>query len=92
MPLFACRKCGCVENTACTNYWYDVAHNKPALCSECDPEIGQWHGEFVKRSAAGMQVDKAGHLWSDGEVANGRANHTVIIGRVADAIREGAGE
>ena len=48
MPLFKCSKCGCVENTACYNYWMRV-HKKEPLCSECDPEIGKWHGHFPKR-------------------------------------------
>ena len=57
MPLFRCEQCGCVENTALSNYWTrdrDEQFNKieptpPALCSECDPEIGEWHGRFPKR-------------------------------------------
>ena len=50
MPLFKCSSCGCVENTACSNYW--VRGDGPALCSACDPEIGVWHGLFRKRDAA----------------------------------------
>lgn len=49
MPLYECSKCHAVENTAMANYWWKVQHEKqPALCSECDPDIGKWHGEFPK--------------------------------------------
>lgn len=48
MPLFECTKCGAVENTALCNFWL----TRPAICSECDPEIGQWHGRFPKKSVA----------------------------------------
>lgn len=58
MPLFKCSKCGCVENTALSNFWSRgmnfetgklIVPKPPALCSECDPAIGKWHGEFPKR-------------------------------------------
>ena len=46
MPVFICENCGCIENTAVSNYW--SRGSGPALCSECDPEIGKWHGRFPK--------------------------------------------
>lgn len=49
MSLFACTGCGCVENTALCGYWFKG--DKPALCSECDPDIGKWHGVFPKVDA-----------------------------------------
>jgi hypothetical protein len=51
MPLFKCSNCGCCENTALSNYWIDTMsrERKPALCSECDPRIGKWHGKFEKQ-------------------------------------------
>ncbi len=52
MPLYECSKCHAVENTALTNFWMDHTCNRPALCSECDPEIGAWHGVFPKTTAA----------------------------------------
>lgn len=80
MSLFACRKCGCVENTACCNYWSRKIESKPLLCSECDPDIAAWHGRFDKRPADGMLVDQDGNLW-------GRAMtipaHSQIMGAVA---------
>lgn len=49
MPLFECSKCHTVENTALSSFWWRaMAQNKPALCSECDPEIGGWHGRFER--------------------------------------------
>jgi hypothetical protein len=53
MPLFECSRCHCVENTALSNYWTDVhLEKKPALCSECDPQIGKWHGAFPRTPVA----------------------------------------
>ena len=48
MGVFVCDSCGCLENTALSNYWI---RNKgtPALCSACDPAIGKWHGAFKRR-------------------------------------------
>jgi hypothetical protein len=54
MSLFQCSKCGCCENTACSNYYWNryqaKKHLKPVedLCSACDPDIGKWHGEFER--------------------------------------------
>lgn len=51
MPLFKCSKCGCVENTACGDYWVNAGRGKPVICSECSPLIGKWHGRFPKEPA-----------------------------------------
>lgn len=83
MPLFACEKCKCIENTACSNYWaakFETEEGqKPLLCSECDPSIGQWHGRFPKRSAIGMLIDQNGNLHSEGEKL---PPHYRIVGKV----------
>jgi hypothetical protein len=79
MPLFMCRECGCVENTACANYWDRRYSDKPLLCSACDPSIGEWHGRFPQRPAAGMLVDQDGHLWCTDE---GVPSHYKILGSV----------
>ncbi len=51
MPLFECSKCHVVDNTAMGNFWVDVMMDKkPALCTECDPDIGKWHGKFPRTS------------------------------------------
>lgn len=69
MPIFECSQCKCIENTATSNYWWDVAQEKkPALCSECDPAIGKWHGEFEKRLVAdfpNLKADADGFLQGD---------------------------
>lgn len=72
MPLFPCRRCLCVENTALANFWYGVqVEKKPALCSECDPEIGKWHKQFERRTAIGYLVDANGMLWLQEELDRG---------------------
>lgn len=48
MPIFKCSKCGMMENTAPSHYWTRES-GSPALCTECDPEIGRWHGFFERR-------------------------------------------
>lgn len=75
MPLFKCEKCGCVENTATSNYWsrYTVGEaNGPALCSECDPSIGEWHDTFPKRSAKGYLIGSDGYLYTKKQVESGQ--------------------
>ena len=70
MPIFQCSKCGCVENTALSNYW--VTTNKDeALCSECDPLIGRWHGSFEKQLATGLKLGNDGFLYHPDEVTSG---------------------
>lgn len=49
MPLFECSRCHSVDNTAMGNFWFTVYHEKlPALCTACDPQIGEWHGQFPR--------------------------------------------
>jgi hypothetical protein len=74
MSLFACRLCISVENTATSNYW--LRGSTLALCSQCDPMIGTWHGKFPKRSAAGMLVGSDGFLYTE------PPKHIDIIGTV----------
>lgn len=70
MGCFRCLKCGCIENTAVSNYW-SGSH----LCSECDPQIGKWHGRFEKKSAIGMMQSKSGLLYTKKEIAPGGYFH-----------------
>lgn len=49
MSIFRCDKCGCIENSAISAYWCRPTKESPALCSECDSEIGKWHGKFPNR-------------------------------------------
>ena len=66
MSIFRCSKCGCVENTATSNYW--TRDGKPPLCSECDPEIKKWHGVFKKKSAIGYMEGTDGFLYNKEEI------------------------
>lgn len=85
MPLFVCRKCNCVDNTALTGYWHKAMERKPALCSECDPEIGKWHGEFPKTNAAGWLVGEDGFVWQLSEEKAGMTpRHVKMLGVVSE--------
>lgn len=64
MPLFACESCNCIENTATSGFWANKMRKRALLCSECDPQIGKWHGVFDKITAVGMLIDNFGYLWS----------------------------
>lgn len=75
MPCFRCENCGCVENTAPSNYWdqkhpFEGGPEKPKLCTQCDPEIKKWHGMFKRMSAKGMLLCSDGFLVSKEEVAS----------------------
>lgn len=79
MPLFQCSQCGCVENTALSDYWWDVQREKQQpRCSEC--KTGQWHGAFPKQDAAeeGYRLGADGFLYGPMEAPT----HTTIIGPV----------
>ena len=75
MPLFRCSKCDVVENTGLSGYWRQElsAHKnntefKP-LCTQCDPEIGEWHGEFPREAVGpGWYQNRSGHLWRESEL------------------------
>jgi hypothetical protein len=62
VSLFVCDKCRCIENTATSRFWR--RGDGPALCSQCDPEIGKWHGCFPR-----LEYDPAVHepAYIDGE-------------------------
>ena len=81
MSLFQCTACGCVENTALCNYWQRLSAQQPWLCSACDPEIQEWHGQFPQASAVGWWVDTAKHLWKVPEQA---PSHYIIVGQITD--------
>lgn len=67
MSLFRCTRCGCVENTACSDFYWDKYEEKiPVLCSEC--KTGKWHGEFPKKSADGYFYDKDDLIYHPEEV------------------------
>ena len=62
MSLFVCDECRCVENTATSKFW--LRDGGPALCSECDPQMGRWHGLFDRREYD-PEADKV--AWVDGD-------------------------
>lgn len=84
MSLFRCERCGCVENTAVCHYW-TRKEGEPALCTECDPEIGKWHGRFPKRPADDLVDDGKGFLISPEEAAQ-RKGADDLVSRL-DAIK-----
>jgi hypothetical protein len=52
VSLFVCEECGCIENTALSNFWlreHGLTQDKRALCTACDPTINEWHGTFPRR-------------------------------------------
>jgi hypothetical protein len=78
MPAFLCSQCGGVDNTACC--LYHARRGRPALCSECDPKIGKWHGMFEKRSAKGLLLASDGFLYDEKEDLSWRmANQGLTI-------------
>ena len=76
MSIFQCQECGCIENTASSNF--NITYAK--LCSACDPKIGKWHNIFSRRSAAGLLLGEDGFLYTT------EPKHVKIVG-VAKAIK-----
>ena len=75
MPIFKCDECGCVENTALSGYWWRKSNGKDkALCSECDPKIGKWHGVFEKMPATEFYLGNDGFLYHEDEVMSDSLN------------------
>jgi hypothetical protein len=62
MSLFVCEECRVIENTATSRFWF--RGDGKALCSQCDPETGKWHGMFPRK-----QYDPEYHkpAYMDGE-------------------------
>ena len=55
MPLFICDACGCVENTATSDFWIQARQRLPdRRCSKC--RTGTWHGVFPQRPYAGQKI------------------------------------
>lgn len=62
MPLFYCRLCRTVDNTALAHAWDSwigpKAKGEVPLCTEC--KTGTWHGEFPKQSVDDGYVGPSG--------------------------------
>lgn len=70
MSIFVCSQCGVLENTALCLFWVKRKNDDTyeALCSQCDPEIGQWHGIFERQVYDGTQhVDYKDGKWLTGK-------------------------
>lgn len=52
MSLFACEECNVVENTALCGWVERPGGGRHMLCSQCNPDIGKWHGIFGREDAA----------------------------------------
>jgi hypothetical protein len=69
MSIFRCDRCGCVENTATSEYW--TREDKTlALCSQCDPATKKWHGKFDRISAKGFILYSDGFLYTKEDVGS----------------------
>lgn len=80
MPLFRCSSCGCVENTALSEFWVQRDFEKvEPKCSEC--RTGTWHGRFEKKPASGYKIDQQGFLWS-GQEQSALPPHIRLVGEV----------
>ena len=52
MAEFECSECDVIENSALCNHWARSAKGLPPLCSQCDPDIGEWHNVFYRVTRA----------------------------------------
>lgn len=70
MSIFICNKCGCIENTAPSGYWSQIANNEAPVCSEC--RYGKWHDYFSKQHWTEYGVEKLLKLeaQNDGSMIN----------------------
>lgn len=75
MSLYRCTKCDVVENTTLGEYWLqhlEAAENgkkfRP-LCSLCNPDIGEWHGQFPREGVTSeWLVDNRGFIWRPNQI------------------------
>jgi len=83
MSMFCCSRCGCVEDKALCRYWSARVRRLPLLCSECDPAIAKWHGEFARQPAdAGWARDEHGSLlWNKREIEDWLGTPIEVIGK-----------
>ena len=97
MPLFKCSKCGCVENTALSSYWwqkraFDMKLAKSVAAPPSKPPrwkplcsecgTGKWHGEFAKKPAVGYKRDEDGFIYSQVELDAGSWDRQIKAGTI----------
>ncbi len=65
-----------MEDTSLCNY---CVGNDP-LCSDCDPEINEWHDQFPKEKATdhGYWLDNDGFLYHNDEVVAGKHQGLIL--------------
>ena len=87
MSFFCCSKCGCVEDTTLCHYWSARVRQLPLLCSECDPAIAKWHGEFARQPAdAGWARDEHGQLlWNKREIEDWLGTPIEVISKSTES-------
>lgn len=90
MPLFACTKCNCVEDTALSHYWSARLRQKSPLCSTCDPTLGKWHNEFPRESAQGWVSDRNGFLLDKRAVESWLGQSVALFGKEDQEATEGS--
>ena len=90
MPLFACAKCNCVEDTALSHYWSARLRQKSPLCSVCDPTLGKWHGEFPRETAQGWVSDRNGFLLDKRAVERWLGQPVATFGKGEQETTEGS--
>ena len=74
MPLFMCRECKHIENTALCDFW----PRRERICSHCNPNT-EWHGRFKRYSANGYWVGRNGFLYSTFAIlSNGGINTDIV--------------
>ena len=56
MSTFICTKCGALENTATSEYWYFIMEGEEPICSKCS--TGEWHNRFPRKHWSEVGIDK----------------------------------
>lgn len=90
MSTFICTRCGAIENTATSDYWYDTMENRQPVCSKCSS--GKWHNMFPREHWSTVGISKILELQkrNQGDFINGR-NHLRnigVIGNKKDIVKE----
>lgn len=72
MSTFLCTRCGAIENTATSNYYYHKLEGQPVICSKC--ETGKWHDRFPRKHWSTYSIDELLKLQKkeQGDVINAR--------------------